>query len=122
MKGIFFPTLKFILATIILAAILGGIVWMLISPFNKLSFFIIGKLNQPFKEKAYQEIQKIENSSVIKNPLLNYTAQTDEFEQQLIEARRNDERFWLIAGLIAFVLCVIFYTAWTERKRGGIGA
>lgn len=95
---------------------------MLISPFNKLSFFIIGKLNQPFKEKAYQEIQKIENSSVIKNPLLNYTAQTDEFEQQLIEARRNDERFWLIAGLIAFVLCVIFYTAWTERKRGGIGA
>ncbi|RLG43115.1 MAG: hypothetical protein DRO01_00030 [Thermoproteota archaeon] len=115
----FFNTLKFIIVTIIFTFIIGGVVYLFLAPFNQMVFFQTGIFQQKFKQMAEERITLLNNSSSIKTPLLNASVEENEFENKIIEARKNDQTFWVLFSIIAFIFSILFYTGWTQIKRGG---
>ncbi len=106
-------TLIFITLIIIGTVILSGIVYSLISPFYRLTFLTVGQVNTQFQAELDNLAQNNPNASTL---LTNFTPTIKKYEQKTIETAIQTELFWLLAGIIGFIVAVIFYTAWTEKK------
>jgi len=107
-------TFKFMLIVLIFIVSLCYTVYVFIEPVSKVSFFVAGKMSEPFERLAKEQMNN--TTSELTKTLYNFTVES-EMEKKVGEAVRNTRMFWLIAPFVAFVVAILFYTGWSEVTK-----
>jgi len=116
-KGMFWNTVFVILMFLVFSFLLTAIIYFVVKPFNTYSFTLSGSMLAPIEQFANEKIQSYDNNSAVARNMLNYSNIQAESMEKFEYARRNDEKVWLLGGLIAFVIMLLFYTAYSQIRR-----
>ena len=113
----FWNTAIVILMFLVFSFILTAVIYFVIKPFNAYSFTLSGSMLAPIEQFANEKLQNYDNNSVVANNMLNYSNIQAESMEKFEYARKNDEKVWLLGGLIAFVIMLLFYTAYSQIRK-----
>jgi len=114
-----FQTAKWIAVTLLLSFVIGIIGVIFIKPIGTYTYFVGSKLTNPIIEEAREEAQNLNESGLTYSAeIMNAVTEEKEYHKTLWEAHQNNETFWMLMGIMTFIAAALFYTGWTEVKKG----
>jgi len=113
-------TAKFIGITLFMAFLIGGFGLLMVKPGLTFIYFVGSQLTGPVLEEAGNKAQILQDQG------LNYSANITgaiqyekEYHSELWGSYQNTSTVWMLMGFLTFIAAALFYTGWTEVKKGG---